>query len=165
MVPMKRSPAEWFLLAVAIPPAVWVVFCVVWLASAAVGFPRGFDGRTMTLSEATAIPPTRMPRGCFAAEPIQRASAPSRRHYSKPREHDDAARSGDGRDSNRSGPDAGRTWCGDRARLFCAVVRSGGAAEQRHAAVPGIAAAQPVDDRLHRRSSAVVEADAVIEWN
>ncbi len=52
---MKRSPAEWFLLAVAIPPAVWVVFCVVWLAAAAVGLPRGFDGRTMTLSEATAV--------------------------------------------------------------------------------------------------------------
>ena len=55
MVPMKRSHHEWFLLAIAVPPAVWVVFCVVWLAAAAVGLPRGFDGRTMTLSEATAV--------------------------------------------------------------------------------------------------------------
>ena len=55
MVPMKRSHPEWLLLAVAVPPAVWVVFCVVWLVAAAVGLPRGFDGRTMTLSEATAI--------------------------------------------------------------------------------------------------------------
>ena len=52
---MKRSHPEWFLLAFTVPPAVWVVFCVVWLAAAAVGLPRDFDGRTMTLSEATAI--------------------------------------------------------------------------------------------------------------
>jgi hypothetical protein len=55
MVPMKRSRPEWLVLAVAVPPAVWVVFCIVWLAAAAVGLPRGFDGRTMTLSEAAAI--------------------------------------------------------------------------------------------------------------
>jgi hypothetical protein len=55
MVPMKRSRTEWLLLAVAVPPAVWVAFCVVWLAAAAVGLPGGFDGRSMTLSEATAI--------------------------------------------------------------------------------------------------------------
>ena len=52
---MKRSRTEWLLLAVAVPPAVWVAFCVVWLAAAAVGLPGGFDGRSMTLSEATAI--------------------------------------------------------------------------------------------------------------
>jgi hypothetical protein len=55
MVPMKRSHHEWFLLAIAVPPTAWVLFCVVWLAAAAVGLPRGFDGRTMTLSEATAV--------------------------------------------------------------------------------------------------------------
>ena len=52
---MKRSRADWLLLAVAGPAAVWVVVCAVWLAGAAAGFPRGFDGRTMTLTEATAI--------------------------------------------------------------------------------------------------------------
>jgi hypothetical protein len=55
MVPMKPSHPEWFLLAVAVPPVAWVMFCVVWLGAAVLGLPRGFDGRTMTLSEATAV--------------------------------------------------------------------------------------------------------------
>ncbi len=55
MVPMKQSYPERLLLAIVVPPVVWVVFRVVWLAAAAAGLPRGFDGRTMTLSEAAAI--------------------------------------------------------------------------------------------------------------
>jgi ankyrin repeat protein len=46
MVPLK---------AVALPAAAWVAFSVVWLAASALGIPRDFDGRTMTLTEATAI--------------------------------------------------------------------------------------------------------------
>ena len=46
MVPIK---------AVAFPTAAWVVFCVVWMLLAAAGIPRGFDGRSLTLSEATAV--------------------------------------------------------------------------------------------------------------
>ena len=46
MVPLK---------AVVIPGAVWVVCCVVWLACAVLGIPRGFDGRGMTLTEASAV--------------------------------------------------------------------------------------------------------------
>jgi hypothetical protein len=41
--------------AVAIPGAAWGVFCVLWLAGAALGIPGGFDGRSMTLTEATAV--------------------------------------------------------------------------------------------------------------
>jgi hypothetical protein len=46
MVPLK---------AVALPAAVWVVFSAIWLAASVLGIPRGFDGRTMTLTEATAV--------------------------------------------------------------------------------------------------------------
>jgi hypothetical protein len=46
MVPVK---------AVAIPGAAWVVFCMLWLAGAALGIPTGFDGRSMTLTEAAAV--------------------------------------------------------------------------------------------------------------
>jgi hypothetical protein len=55
MVSMTRSPAGWLMLAAALPALAWVVCGVVWLAAAAVGFPRAVDGRTMTLTEATAI--------------------------------------------------------------------------------------------------------------
>jgi hypothetical protein len=41
--------------AFALPAVVWVGFCVIWLLSAALGIPRGFDSRTMTLTEATAV--------------------------------------------------------------------------------------------------------------
>ena len=53
MVPLNRR--DWLLLATAAPAAVWVVFSAAWLAIAAIGGPRAFDGRTMTLTEATAI--------------------------------------------------------------------------------------------------------------
>ena len=46
MVPLK---------AIVIPGTAWVVFCVLWLACAALGIPSGFDGRSMTLTEATAV--------------------------------------------------------------------------------------------------------------
>ena len=46
MVPLKT---------VVIPGAAWVVFCVVWLACAVLGIPSGLDGRSMTLSEASAV--------------------------------------------------------------------------------------------------------------
>lgn len=46
MVPLK---------AVALPAGAWVVFCVVWLVLAALDVPKTFDGRTMTLTEATAL--------------------------------------------------------------------------------------------------------------
>ena len=46
MVPLK---------ALAVPGAVWVVFCVLWLVGAAFGIPGGFDGRSMTLTEASAV--------------------------------------------------------------------------------------------------------------
>ena len=41
--------------AVALPAGAWVVFCVVWLLLAALGVPTIFDGRTMTLTEASAV--------------------------------------------------------------------------------------------------------------
>ena len=41
--------------AFALPAVVWVGFCVVWLLCAALGIPRGFDSRSMTLTEATAV--------------------------------------------------------------------------------------------------------------
>ena len=50
-----KTPRARLLLAVALPAVVWVVCSVLWLASAALGWPRAFDGRTMTLTEATAI--------------------------------------------------------------------------------------------------------------
>ena len=52
---MKSSPAEWIVRAVALPAAAWVVLSVVWLAGAALGVPRGFDGRSLTLTEAASI--------------------------------------------------------------------------------------------------------------
>ncbi len=46
MVPLK---------ALVVPGAAWVVFCVLWLVCAALGIPGGFDGRSMTLTEASAV--------------------------------------------------------------------------------------------------------------
>jgi hypothetical protein len=46
MVPLK---------AVALPAAAWVVFGLVWLIASVLGIPAAFDGRTMTLTEATAV--------------------------------------------------------------------------------------------------------------
>ena len=52
---MKLSDRESLLLAVALPGVVWVVGSVLWLSGGAFGFPRSFDGRTLTLTEATVI--------------------------------------------------------------------------------------------------------------
>jgi hypothetical protein len=41
--------------AFALPGLVWVGFCAIWLLGAALGIPRGFDGRGMTLTEAAAV--------------------------------------------------------------------------------------------------------------
>lgn len=41
--------------AVALPATAWVVFCIVWLLLAALGVPSSLDGRSMTLTEATAV--------------------------------------------------------------------------------------------------------------
>ena len=46
---------NWILIAVALPPLGWIAFSLVWLVTAALGTPRGFDGRTMTLTEASAV--------------------------------------------------------------------------------------------------------------
>lgn len=46
MVPIK---------AVAFPAALWVAVCIVWLLLTALHVPRSFDGRSMTLTEATAV--------------------------------------------------------------------------------------------------------------
>jgi hypothetical protein len=46
MVPLK---------AIALPAAAWTVACIVWLTAAAFNVPAGFDGRSMTLSEAAAV--------------------------------------------------------------------------------------------------------------
>jgi hypothetical protein len=46
MVPLK---------AVALPGLAWVVFSVLWVAGAVLGIPGGFDGRSMTLTEAAAV--------------------------------------------------------------------------------------------------------------
>jgi len=43
------------LTAVALPAAAWVVFSIVWMVLAAFGVPNSFDGRSMTLTEATAV--------------------------------------------------------------------------------------------------------------
>ena len=51
---MNARP-NWVLLAVALPPLGWIAFNLVWLVAAALGTPRGFDGRTMTLTEASAV--------------------------------------------------------------------------------------------------------------
>jgi len=52
---MKGSHPQLLLVAAALPAFAWVIFSFVWLAAAAGGVPRGFDGRTMTLTEATAV--------------------------------------------------------------------------------------------------------------
>jgi hypothetical protein len=54
MVQMNARP-NWILIAVALPPLGWIAFSLVWLVAAALGIPRGFDGRTMTLTEASAV--------------------------------------------------------------------------------------------------------------
>jgi hypothetical protein len=54
MVPMTARP-NWILIAVAFPALGWIVFSVGWLVTAALGIPRAFDGRTMTLTEASAV--------------------------------------------------------------------------------------------------------------
>lgn len=41
--------------ALALPAVAWAAFSVIWLLSAALGIPRGFDGRGMTLTEAAAV--------------------------------------------------------------------------------------------------------------
>jgi hypothetical protein len=46
MVPLK---------AVALPAAAWVACSVIWLVAAVLDIPSGFDGRTMTLPEASAV--------------------------------------------------------------------------------------------------------------
>lgn len=52
---MTRSPLQSLVLAVVVPPVLWGACSVIWLAAAAVGLPRGADGRTLTLTEASAI--------------------------------------------------------------------------------------------------------------
>ena len=52
---MKVSNPRLLLLAVAGPALAWVIGATLWLAAAAAGVPRAFDGRTMTLTEATAV--------------------------------------------------------------------------------------------------------------
>jgi hypothetical protein len=49
------SRANWMLAAVAFPAAGWVVVSLVWLVTAALGIPRAFDSRTLTLTEASAV--------------------------------------------------------------------------------------------------------------
>ena len=46
---------NWMLAAVALPAAGWVGVSLVWLVTAALGMPRAFDSRTLTLTEASAI--------------------------------------------------------------------------------------------------------------
>jgi hypothetical protein len=46
MVPIK---------VVALPATAWLVFCIVWLLFAGLGLPDSLDGRSMTLTEATAV--------------------------------------------------------------------------------------------------------------
>jgi len=41
--------------AVALPAAAWALFCMVWLLLAALGVPARVDGRSMNLTEATAV--------------------------------------------------------------------------------------------------------------
>ena len=53
--PLAFPPPAWLLLAVALPAALGALCAVLWLVGAAAGFPRGADGRTLTLSEAAAI--------------------------------------------------------------------------------------------------------------
>jgi hypothetical protein len=54
MVPMTARP-NWVVIAVALPALAWTTFCAVWLVTAALGAPRAFDGREMTLTEASAV--------------------------------------------------------------------------------------------------------------
>jgi len=49
------SRANWILAAVALPALGWVALSAVWLVMAVLGVPRGFDSRTMTLTEASAV--------------------------------------------------------------------------------------------------------------
>src|SRR4051812_35076141 len=42
-------------LAAAVPAAIWIAGCMVWLAMVAAGVPPGGNSRTMTLSEAAAV--------------------------------------------------------------------------------------------------------------
>ena len=49
------SRTNWMILATALPAFGWVVASAIWLGAAALGMPRGFDGRTMTLTEASAV--------------------------------------------------------------------------------------------------------------
>jgi hypothetical protein len=54
MVQMNARPDR-ILIALALPALGWIALSLLWLASAALGVPRGFDGRTMTLTEASAV--------------------------------------------------------------------------------------------------------------
>ena len=47
--------STWFLASVALPAVGWLAFSVAWLLAAALGVPRGFDNRTLTLTEASAV--------------------------------------------------------------------------------------------------------------
>ena len=46
---------NWILASVALPAVGWLALSVAWLAAAALGIPRGFDSRTLTLTEASAV--------------------------------------------------------------------------------------------------------------
>ena len=53
--PLACPPPVWLLLAVALPAVLGAMCAVLWLLGAVAGFPRGADGRTLTLSESAAI--------------------------------------------------------------------------------------------------------------
>ena len=53
--PLGSPPPVWLVLAVALPAVLGAIFGVLWLLGAAAGFPRGADGRTLTLPEAAVI--------------------------------------------------------------------------------------------------------------
>ena len=50
-----RPRRDWILASVALPALGWLVLSAAWLAAAALGIPRGFDSRTLTLTEASAV--------------------------------------------------------------------------------------------------------------
>lgn len=52
---MTRSRSDWMLLAIALPATGCIAAMAVWLVAAIAGAPRAFDGRTMTLTEASAV--------------------------------------------------------------------------------------------------------------
>jgi hypothetical protein len=52
---MNRFPVRRVFGAVALPACAWIAAMVLWLGAAIVGAPRAFDGRTMTLTEASAV--------------------------------------------------------------------------------------------------------------